>query len=196
MLRKLAAAVVGIIVAIAAIQVVELLGHLVYPPPADIEFDNVEQVREFMASLPTGSILFVGAAWAVGTFLGTLAGALLSKSKPLPYAIVVGGIVLAGAATMLLMNDSDPGQDPSQSLLRLWAGEPSWPADQEPLGRQGVRVHVHAAPRAMRRADAVPVRWYDRQYHRLPLRVHVDCELLRARRLRGRRRTANMVRHR
>ena len=103
MLRKLAAAVVGIIVAIATIQVVELLGHLVYPPPADIEFDNVEQVREFMASLPTGSILFVGAAWAVGTFLGTLAGALLSKSKPLPYAIVVGGIVLAGAATMLLI---------------------------------------------------------------------------------------------
>jgi hypothetical protein len=80
-----------------------MLGHLVYPPPADIEFDDVEAVREFMASLPVGSILFVGAAWAAGTFLGTLAGALISGSKPLPYAIVVGGMVLAGAATMLLI---------------------------------------------------------------------------------------------
>jgi hypothetical protein len=80
-----------------------MLGHLVYPPPADVEFSDAEQVREFIASLPAGSILFVGAAWAAGTFLGTLAGAVLSGSGPLPYAIVVGGIVLAGAATMLLI---------------------------------------------------------------------------------------------
>ena len=103
MIRKLVAAVVGIIVAMLTIQVVEMLGHLVYPPPADFEFGEPDEVREFMASLPTGSILFVGAAWAAGTFLGTLAGALLSGSGPLPYAIVVGGIVLAGAATMLLI---------------------------------------------------------------------------------------------
>ena len=103
MMRKLLAAVVGVIVAMLTIQLVERLGHLVYPPPADIEFDDVEAVREFMASLPLGSILFVGAAWAAGTFLGTLAGALISGSKPLPYVIVVGGMVLAGAATMLLI---------------------------------------------------------------------------------------------
>lgn len=103
MIRNLGAAVVGVIVAMLTIQVVQMLGHLVYPPPADIEFGEPEQVREYMSTLPVGSILFVGAAWAAGTFLGTLAGALLAKSKPLPYAIVVGGIVLAGAATMLLI---------------------------------------------------------------------------------------------
>ena len=103
MIRKLAAAVVGLIVAIVTIRAVEMLGHLIYPPPADIEFGDPEQVREFMSTLPVGSILFVGAAWAVGTFLGTVAGALVSNSKPLPYAIVVGGFVLAGAATMLLI---------------------------------------------------------------------------------------------
>ena len=103
MIRKLAAAVVAVIVAMLTIQVVEMLGHLVYPPPADIEFGNPEQVREFMSTLPVGSILFVGAAWAIGTLLGTLAGALVSKSSPLPYAIVVGGLVLAGSITMLLI---------------------------------------------------------------------------------------------
>lgn len=103
MIRKLVAAVVGIIVAMLTIRAVEMLGHLVYPPPADIEFGDPDEVRAFMATLPVGSILFVGAAWAAGTFLGTLAGALLSRSKPLPYAVVVGGIVLAGAITMLLI---------------------------------------------------------------------------------------------
>ena len=103
MIRKLAAAVAGVGVAMLTIQVVEMLGHLVYPPPADIEFGDPEQVREFMSTLPVGSLLFVGAAWAASTFLGTLAGALISGSRPLPYAVVVGGIVLAGAATMLLI---------------------------------------------------------------------------------------------
>ena len=103
MIRKLAAAVVGVVVAILTIQLVEMLGHLVYPPPADFEFGEPEQVREFISTLPIGSILFVAAAWALGTFLGTLAGALVSGSRPLPYATVVGGIVLAGAITMLLI---------------------------------------------------------------------------------------------
>ena len=80
-----------------------MLGHFVYPPPADVEFGDPDEVRAFMATLPVGSILFVGAAWASGTFLGTLSGALLSGAKPLPYAVVVGGIVLAGAITMLLV---------------------------------------------------------------------------------------------
>ena len=103
MIRKLVAAILGVVVAMLTIQLVNMIGHLVYPPPADIEFGEPEEVREFISTLPVGSILFVGGAWAAGTFLGTLAGALISRSGPLPYAIVVGGIVLAGAITMLLV---------------------------------------------------------------------------------------------
>lgn len=103
MIRNLGAAIIGIVVAMLTIKVIEILGHFIYPPPADVEFGDPEQVREFIATLPVGSILFVGAAWAIGTFLGTVAGTLLSTTGPLPYAIVVGGIVLAGAATMLLL---------------------------------------------------------------------------------------------
>ena len=103
MMRKLLAAVVGLAVAMFTIYLLEVLGHFIYPPPTDFEFGEPEQTREFIASLPVGSILFVGAAWAAGTFLGTLAGALLSGSAPLPYTIVVGGMVLAGATTMLVL---------------------------------------------------------------------------------------------
>ena len=103
MIRKLAAAIAGVIVAMVAIQLVQMLGHLVYPPPADIELGEPEEVREFMATLPIGSILFVGAAWSVGTFVGTLAGALIARTGAIPHAIVVGGFVLAGAILMLVI---------------------------------------------------------------------------------------------
>jgi hypothetical protein len=102
-IRKLAAGVAGVIVAMLTIQLVEMLGHLVYPPPADVDFGDPEQVRAFISTLPVGSILFVGAAWALGAFLGTLAGAFIARSGALPYAVVVGGLVLAGAATMLVI---------------------------------------------------------------------------------------------
>ena len=103
MLRKLAAAVAGVIVAMLVIQLVQMLGHLVYPPPADVDFGEPDEVREFMSTLPVGSILFVGAAWTIGTFAGTLAGALIARTGAIPYAIVVGGVVLAGAILMLLI---------------------------------------------------------------------------------------------
>jgi len=88
-IRNLVAAIVGIFVAMLTIRIVEMLGHFIYPPPANFEFGDPDQVREFIATLPVGSILFVAAAWAAGTFLGTLAGALLSTTGPLPYAVVV-----------------------------------------------------------------------------------------------------------
>ena len=103
MMRNLAAAIAGLIAAMVAIQLVQMLGHLVYPPPADIEFGEPAEVREFMSTLPVGSILFVGAAWSVGTFVGTLAGALIARTGAIPYAIVVGGFVLAGAILMLVI---------------------------------------------------------------------------------------------
>jgi hypothetical protein len=103
MIRKLVAAVLGIAVAMLTIWVLERLGHFVYPPRADIDFGDPEEVHAFTATLPVGTIVIVGVAWAAGAFLGTLTGAALSRTKPLPYAILVGGIVLAGGITMLLV---------------------------------------------------------------------------------------------
>jgi len=103
MVRNIAAAVAGLLVALAAIQAVESLGHIVYPPPTGMDFGDPDQLRAILESMPVGAILFIGGAWACGAFAGTLAGALIATAKPLPYAIVVGGIVLAGALTMLIV---------------------------------------------------------------------------------------------
>ena len=103
MFRNIAAAIVGVIVAVSLIWLIEALGHVVYPLPADIDFGDSEQVRTFTATLPAAAILFVGAAWAFGAFCGTVIAALIATAKPVIYAIIVGGIVLAGSISMLII---------------------------------------------------------------------------------------------
>lgn len=94
---------VGVIVAIVLVQSIEMLSHMIYPIPEDIDFSDAEKVRELMSTLPVGAILAIGLAWSVGAFGGTLVGAWIATAKPLVYAIIVGGVVLAGAVTMLIL---------------------------------------------------------------------------------------------
>lgn len=103
MVRNIAAAIVGVIVAIVLVQSIEMLSHMIYPIPEDMDFTDTDKVREFMSTLPIGAILFIGLAWSVGAFGGTLVGAWIATAKPLVYAIIVGGFVLVGAVTMLIL---------------------------------------------------------------------------------------------
>lgn len=103
MLRNVFALIVGVVTAGLIIMAVEWTGHQAYPPPADFEFGDSEQTRAFMATLPTGAILFVGLAWAAGAFFGTVASALVGTLKPLHVGVVIGGFVLAGAIFNLIV---------------------------------------------------------------------------------------------
>ena len=103
MVRNIAAGIVGVVVAIILVQGIEMLSHVIYPIPEDMDFSDIRKVREFMTTLPVGAILSVGLAWSIGAFGGTLVGAWIATAKPLIYAIVVGGFVLAGAVAMLIM---------------------------------------------------------------------------------------------
>ena len=101
MLRNVAAGIVGLIVAAAVVQLIQVLGHSVYPPPENIDFSDPKQVEVLMTTLPVGAVVFVGASWALGAFAGTLVGTVISTAKPLIYAIVAGGFVLVAAVIVL-----------------------------------------------------------------------------------------------
>ncbi len=59
MVKKMAAAVLGIVVAGGIIAVVEALGHAVYPIPPDIDFNDPVKIGKYVQSLPIGAFLFV-----------------------------------------------------------------------------------------------------------------------------------------
>lgn len=101
MLRKLGGGIVGIIVAVALVFFVESIGHIVWPAPEDLDVGNAEAMRAYVDTLPLGALLSVAIAWFAGAFGGTFAACRLGTARPLVYALVVGGMMTAGATFSL-----------------------------------------------------------------------------------------------
>ena len=101
--RKIAAAVAGVILAVILVAVVERIGHLVYPLPADIDVTNTEELRAYVKTLPVGALLFVLLAWLAGTFGGGLLASFIARDNFRLYTGIVGGLVLLGTAINLVV---------------------------------------------------------------------------------------------
>lgn len=102
MIRKIAAVVFGAFVAIALIAAMEYLGHQVYPPPTGIDFDDKIALDAYIASLPPGALLFVIAAWVIGTFGGGMLATFIAKESAVTYCTIIGGLVLVGTVMNLI----------------------------------------------------------------------------------------------
>ena len=101
--KNIAAGVAGVIVAFVTVLVVEKIGHSVYPPPPDLNFADKEAMGVYIETIPLGALLFVAAAWFLGTLGGIVTACRIGAAKPLIYAMVVGGLVLAATAANLIM---------------------------------------------------------------------------------------------
>ncbi|MDX1380475.1 MAG: hypothetical protein R3233_05110 [Xanthomonadales bacterium] len=100
--RSVLAAFTGIIVAVLIVWGVEALGHVVYAPPADLDFNDAEAMRAFIQTLPPGAFAFVLGGWLLGTLVGGWIAGLIAKRRPLLFAGIVGAVILAGAVFNLL----------------------------------------------------------------------------------------------
>jgi hypothetical protein len=103
MVRNVAAALAGIITAFVMIMLIEELGHIIYPPPADLDVSNPDVMRPYIATLPFLALLFPMIAWVVATFAGTVLACKIGTANPLLFAATVGGLVLAGTIANLIM---------------------------------------------------------------------------------------------
>ena len=103
MARNVAAALAGIVTAFVMIMLIEKLGHIIYPPPADLDVSNPDVMRPYIATLPFLALLFPMIAWVVATFAGTLVACKIGTANPLLFAATVGGLVLAGTIANLIM---------------------------------------------------------------------------------------------
>jgi hypothetical protein len=81
----------------------ETLGHKVYPPPPGLDPTNMESVRAMMKDIPLGALLFVLAAWVIGTAAGGAVAAKIASRKPVLHAIIVGVVILALTVVNLVM---------------------------------------------------------------------------------------------
>lgn len=93
MTRNVFAVVFGIVTAVILIMIVETVGHSVYPPP-DIDFQDMDAMRDYVSDLPIGALLFVMMAWETGTIGGGLVACFIARNRAMVYASIVGGMVL------------------------------------------------------------------------------------------------------
>lgn len=102
MIRKIAAVIIGAILAIVLIIVVEKLSHSIYPPPTNLDMSDKEAIRAYFGSVPAGALLFVGAAWMIGAFGGGLLATFIAKESAVTNCVIIGGLVLVGAVMNLI----------------------------------------------------------------------------------------------
>jgi hypothetical protein len=95
MFRNAGAIVAGVIVAFVTVMLIDMLGHMVFPPPEGLDFSDPEAIRPYLATLPFGAYFFILASSVVAAFVGTLLACYIGRGNPALFGGVVGGIVLA-----------------------------------------------------------------------------------------------------
>jgi hypothetical protein len=101
MLRLLVGCLVGVAVAFVVVTVVETTGHLVYPPPPDVDLAKPEAFDTLMERLPLGAIVAVLIAWAAGAFAGGGAAAAIARRPAAAW--IVGALMMAAAIATMVM---------------------------------------------------------------------------------------------
>lgn len=99
--------VLGTVLAFAAASVVtfsaEYVGHLLYPPPANIKLDDYESFAAYVHTMPAMALVLVIVGHAAGSAAGALVYGLYAKSKGMsPYQAWKFGVLymLCGALNL------------------------------------------------------------------------------------------------
>ena len=113
MSRNILGFVAGFLVAGTLIGGIQHIGHLVYPPPPEMNPNDPASISAYMNKAPTGALLFVLLAWVLGTLAGTYAATRVAQDAPRGSAIAVG-IMMLGMSLSMMMTIPVP--------LWFWAG--------------------------------------------------------------------------
>lgn len=94
--RNILAIVVGIIVGAMVNMGLVMAGHAIIPPPAGVDVMDIESLKAAMPAFGAKHFVFPFLAHALGTFAGAALAARITKSHPMPVALVIGAFFLLG----------------------------------------------------------------------------------------------------
>jgi hypothetical protein len=97
MLRAILSTLLAFVLGSVVIFAVQSVGHVLYPFPADLDFNNPEAVAKIIAQLPLGALLMVELAYVLGSFVSGAAVVRLAPGFGLRLPVIVGALfTLAG----------------------------------------------------------------------------------------------------
>lgn len=100
--RRIAGAVVGLVVAMLVITLAELLGHRLFPPPPGTDMRDPAAMAAIVDRLPFAAKAWVVLGWVAGTFAGGCAGLVVARWRPVAW-IVAAGVLLGAVLNMTMI---------------------------------------------------------------------------------------------
>lgn len=94
-IRNLLACLAGVITAFIVMMVLELIWLGLFPLPEGVVASDTEPFHIWFQNLPITALLFILAMLMIGAFLGGWVSCIISRSRPLLFAGIVGALVLA-----------------------------------------------------------------------------------------------------
>ncbi len=95
-LKNILGLILGLITAGVVIFAVEFLGHLIHPPPVELDYADELAVEGHMRTQPTTAFLLVMLAHVLGVFAGAWVAARIGQSWQLGLAMMIGFIMMLG----------------------------------------------------------------------------------------------------
>ena len=85
----------GLIAAFFSIALLEPLGHLLFPVPFKIDFNNIDELESKLHLIPFGTHIFVAIVHGLGLAIGLGVSRLIEKNTIYPILIIGGFVVFA-----------------------------------------------------------------------------------------------------
>lgn len=102
-MRSIVGLILGLAVAILTVMLFQWISHAVWPPPEGLDPNDSAALVEHLKAAPLGSLILVVAGYVVGTFDGVFLGCFIGTAKRYIYAVVIGGLILVGTISTLIM---------------------------------------------------------------------------------------------
>lgn len=102
MLRNILSVIVGLISSFLVIQIIEVVGFKMYPPPANMNYSTPDTIKQYIANAPSIIFILVIIGYALGSLIGGFVSSLISLRNKMTKAITVGGILFGLGAYNLL----------------------------------------------------------------------------------------------
>ena len=102
-MNRLASILTGCAAGIAVIFGMDMVSHMVFPPPSGFDLQNPEDLKKLVLLMPIGAFVLL----LVGAFLGAFAGGivctLISKERKFRNVMIVGLVLTAMGALNFMM---------------------------------------------------------------------------------------------
>ncbi|TDI72424.1 MAG: hypothetical protein E2O85_00525 [Bacteroidetes bacterium] len=91
-MRRVLGVIAGLVTGFILVSLLEMLGHLIFPPPDGIEMMNREEIARVMDEIPLGGLISVAIAWFFGTLGAAFVATRVGQDSTMTSAYIIGGI--------------------------------------------------------------------------------------------------------